>query len=42
MPGSPRAMSLNRVFPSTSSRTIIGVQRSASTSVASATGQKRP
>ena len=42
MPGRPRAMSLNRVLPSTSSRTISGVHRSASTSVVSETGQNRP
>lgn len=39
MPGIPRAMSLNRVFPRTSSRTMRGFQRSAMTSLAIATGQ---
>ena len=39
MPGIARAMSLNRVLPSTNSRMISGVHRSAMTSVAIATGQ---
>ncbi len=39
MPGMARAMSLNRVLPSTSSRMISGVQRSAMTSEAIWTGQ---
>ena len=39
MPGMARAMSLKRVLPSTSSRMINGVHRSATTSAAIWTGQ---
>ena len=42
MPGIARAMSLKRVLPRTSSRTMRGVHRSAMTSLAIATGQYRP
>ena len=39
MPGSPRSISLKRRPPSTSSRTMSGIHRSAMTELASATGQ---
>jgi len=42
MPGTPRLISLKRVAPAQSSRTISGIHRCASVSEASATGQNCP